>query len=214
MSNLRQIGLSADLYAQNNDGFVPRGTGTVEDTDLYTWFQLFMPFINNAPADNDFRKVKFFRCPSYPVKEQVLCYVINNWRFANISDLEGEQGDEGKLKLSAYKRLASTIYLADNENGIWRPTITMTYGEGMFRGDVYRKEHLPITDESILQARASEWEQHKDSGPRVAHKRHRKGCNLLFADWHVGYADAVNLAAEKTPGVLNVEAINLWKFKK
>jgi len=214
MSNLRQVGLSADLYTQNNDGFVPRHTDKV-NAGAYEWFQLFMPFISNAPTDGDYSKVKYFRCPNYPKKEQIVCYSINNWHFTGISDTTGEQGNEGKLKLSAYKRLASTIYLADNEDGIWRPIITMEpsqQGEWV-RGDVYSQEHLPITDESILRARAPEWDKKRDSGPRVAHKRHRQGCNLLFADWHVGYMAAVDLAAKKG-GVTNIEAINLWRFKK
>ena len=218
MSNLRQIGLAANFYAEAYNQFIPRGTGGQQDPTV--WYQLFMPFLsvkppkipNSNPPKDDYRGVKIYRCPSYPDKEQTVCYVVNDWEFLNTSDYRGDT-TEGPAKLTAYKRLSSTIYLCDNENGFWRPIVKEEHDEGWYTSDVWRQKHLPLSDHEI-QIHQSEWVGYEWNGPRVAHKRHRQGCNLLFADWHVGYADAKDIAAEIRPGALNKDAINLWRFKK
>ena len=215
MNNLRQIGLAADLYAQSYDNFIPRGTGSQQDKTV--WYQLFMPYLNEKPQKNaagkdDYRTVKMYRCPSYPDKEQTVCYVVNGWEFANLNDYKGDQTEE-PAKLTAYKRLSSTIYLCDNENGFWRFIVKVEGDKGWCTSDVWQQKHLPLSDREI-QIHQKEWVGYEWNGPRVAHKRHRQGCNLLFADWHVGYADAKDMAAEKSPGVINKDAINMWRFKK
>ena len=43
-----------------------------------------------------FGDMNIYRCPSYPDKEQTLCYVINNWEFKNNDDLIGKPADEDK----------------------------------------------------------------------------------------------------------------------
>ena len=231
MSNLRQIGLSATVYAQNNDGFIPRGTpsgkGFTGSKYTYDWWQLFMPFTSRKSADGDFSGDKFFRCPSHPVKREALCYVVNNWGLSPVTgvidNLNGDlnkESENAKLRLDSYKRLSSTIYLADSEDGSWRPIITLTSEDQKgvsFRRDVHRLIHLPVTDEDVIVEMTPQWEQDRAASPRVARKRHRKGSNLLFADWHVTYMPAADLAGRKGGGVsgeINAEAIELWRFKK
>jgi len=211
-NNLRQIGMAANFYAEAYNQFIPRGTEN--PTNPTTWFQLLMPFLNEHPPDNDYRSVKMYRCPSYPVKEQALCYVINGWDITKpIGEMPGEDQVTEPTSLAPYKRLATTVYLCDFENGPWIPICTKAHDEGWSRSDVWRLEHLPISNKSTIQTNTLNWVQTKNTGPRVAHKRHGQGCNLLFADWHVGYEDAVNMAAEKG-GVRNEDAIDLWRFKK
>jgi len=87
-SNLRQIGLAANLYAEEYDLYVPRGLGSVTGK---SWFQLFMPFLAQKPVGNDYRTVDIYRCPSYPDKEQTICYVVNGWDFEDKNDMTGSE---------------------------------------------------------------------------------------------------------------------------
>lgn len=210
MNNLRQIGLATEFYAQTYDQFVPRGTGNIGSPT--TWFQLFMPFLNEKPEGDDYRNVKMYRCPSYPDKEQTICYVVNAWEFDDKLDTKGQQ-IEDPTKLTAYKHLSSTIYLCDNEDGFWRPIVTEAHQNGWQSSDVWQKKHLPLSDSDIRDGE-SEWLSKPWDGPRVAHKRHRKGCNCLYADWHVGYVDAEDMAARTKTDEINRAAIDMWRFKK
>ena len=87
-SNLRQIGLAANLYAEEYEQYVPRGLagGTGK-----AWFQLFMSFLAQKPIGNDYRTVDIYRCPSYPDKEQTVCYVVNGWDFEDKNDMFGRE---------------------------------------------------------------------------------------------------------------------------
>ncbi len=60
-SNLRQIGMGANLYAEEYDLFLPRGSSGTR-----AWYRFFMPFLSQKPIDNDYRTVDIYRCPSYP----------------------------------------------------------------------------------------------------------------------------------------------------
>src|SRR6185295_5240595 len=93
---------------------------------------------------NDFAKVKIYTCPAYPDKRQLICYVVNAWTFNSPLDPVGSQLT-GLSKLSRFQRPAETIYLADNENGSWRPIITSlgTIGGSDLRNDVWRSDHQP-----------------------------------------------------------------------
>lgn len=109
-NNLKQIGMAANLYALDQDLYIPRSAewqGTTKP-----WFKLFMPHLSQKPIDDDYRNVKIFRCPSYPDKEQTVCYVINGWTREGVP--------RGRSKLTECRRQASIIYLADNEDGWWR----------------------------------------------------------------------------------------------
>ena len=108
-SNLRQIGMGANFYAEEYDLFIPRGAA-----GTWAWYQFFMPFLAQKPIDDDYRNVDIFRCPSYPEKEQTVCYVVNGWEFENRDDMVGRE-ILIPSKLTGSTRPADTIYLADNE---------------------------------------------------------------------------------------------------
>ena len=76
-NNLRQIGLAANFYADHYGLYIPRSAEW--GGNIKPWFQLFMPFLAQKPIDDDYRNVEIFRCPSYPDKEQTVCYVVNGW---------------------------------------------------------------------------------------------------------------------------------------
>ena len=186
-SNLRQIGIGANLYAEEHEQFIPRGLagGTGK-----AWFQLFMPFLAQKPIGNDYRTVDIYRCPAYPDKEQTVCYVVNGWDFRNRNDMEGVEILKPS-KLSESTQRAFTIYLADNENGSWRHIIRKADDEGNNRCDVWTPGHLPSSDS-----------QDVTRGRRVARARHRKGANCLFLDWHVDWVAAEDMT------------IDMWRFEK
>jgi len=186
-SNMRQIGLGASLYAEASDLYIPRGKGGGTGE---AWYQLFMPFLAQRPIDNDYRTVKIYRCPSYPDKQQTVCYVVNGWIFQDKSDMVGREIQE-PTKLTACRRPSFTIYLADNESGPWRPIIRRANDDGWNLCDVWNPGHLPDSDS-----------QDRYRGRRVARARHRNGSNCLYLDWHVEWVAAEDMT------------IDMWRFEK
>ncbi len=175
-SNMRQIGLAAIFYAEDHETYIPRGgsNANIATGDYGTWFQLFLPYLDDEGNTGDYRDVKIYRCKSYPNKKQTVCYVVNSWTFYT-GGPDGEEINE-PTKLKTFRRPQYTVYLADNEDGDWRPIIEDENGPGLSWLDVFKPVHLPSSD--------VEGEQH---ARRVAKERHKKGSNYLFLDWHVEY---------------------------
>lgn len=182
--NLRQVGMAANLYAQDNDQYIPRGLNYAEST---VWFTRFLPYLSQNTAGNDYRNVKIYRCPSYPDKDQTICYVINGWKFSGKGDKVGEQEGEPTRILSARHR-ADTIYIADDERGS-RGIIETADDPDLPLYDVWAPEHLPYDSQGNL-----------NGGRRVAAERHNKGCNLLYLDWHVDWISSLDID------------VDMWRF--
>ena len=85
-NNLKQIGLGANLYADDWDLLLPRGASSDK-----AWYTLFMKYLGQSAVGNDYRTVKIYRCPSYPDKEQTVCYVVNGWEFSSRTDTNGSE---------------------------------------------------------------------------------------------------------------------------
>ena len=168
-SNIRQIGLATILYAEANDTYIPRGGA------FGTWFKCFLPYLGQKQTKTDYRDVKIYRCPSFPDKQQTVCYVVSSWIFDDKDDPTGHE-ITSPTKLRTFKHPRTTVYLADNEEGSWRPIIKQDGDPDIMRLDVWNPGHLPdSTTENIT------------FGRRVAKERHKKGSNYLFLDWHVEY---------------------------
>ena len=166
LSNLHQMGIGTLLYADDNQGFVPRGNNPI-------WWQVFSPQLGGQQT-NDFAKVKVYTCPSYPDKRQLICYVVNAWKFSSPSDKVGTERI-GLSRMILIQKPAETIYLADNENGSWRPIITGQGNTGSTElNDIWSPTHLPYGSSGKVLSRER----------RVAAARHGVGCNLLFYDSH------------------------------
>ena len=184
LSNLKQIGLAAALYAGDYDWFIPRGsTGNNP-----IWFMQFLPYVGQRHNQGDYKSVKIYRCKSFPTTGyglydvpnslQTVCYVINDWTFSSRTDNSGTSIGR-PTKLSVFKRPAQTIYMADNEDGDWRPIIESENSPEIIRCVIFIRTHLPDSDS-----------HHINDGRRVARKRHSEGCNVLFLDWHSEYVKA------------------------
>ena len=187
-SNMRQIGLGANLYAEAWDSYIPRGKGGGTGE---AWYQLFMPYLAQTPIGKDYRSVKIYRCPSYPDKAQTVCYVVNGWTFRDKSDIEGREIQE-PTQLAACRHLVFTIYLADNESGSWRPIIRKANDDGWNLCDVWNPGHLPSSDS-----------HDRYRGRRIARDRHKNnGANCLYLDWHVEWVAAEDMT------------IDMWRFEK
>ena len=165
-SNLRQIGLAAILYMEDFDSYLPRGG------DLGTWFQCFLPYIGHEKNLKDYREVDMYICPSFPDKEQTICYVISSWTFRDGDDNVGYEIWE-PTKISTFRRPSTTIYMADNEDGYWRPIIQDKNDPDLYLCDVWHPTHISSSDsEDFIYGR------------RVARSRHRDGCNVVYLGWH------------------------------
>lgn len=195
LSNLKQIGLAAELYAEDFDRFVPRGASS----SAPIWFVQFLPYLGHQTNTGDYRTVKIYRCKSFPRtgfglnnipnSKQTVCYVINDWTFSSKNDQNGSSIGKA-TKLSVFKRRAYTIYMADNEDGYWRPIIEDQYSREIRRCDIFDTGHLPNSNSTNI-----------TRGRRIARERHRKGCNVLFLDWHSEW-----VAADEMP-------VDMWRDK-
>jgi prepilin-type N-terminal cleavage/methylation domain-containing protein/prepilin-type processing-associated H-X9-DG protein len=167
-SNLKQVGLAFNMYTEENEGKFPRNGGI--------WIVKFLPYIGGqGEEDEDYREMGVYNCPSYPNKEQTLDYVINSWK-------DGETELIGYSPVSDFRRPASKIFLADNEDGPSRPIITVDNdlsGRGNF--DVWLPRHLPTG---------------ADGQRRVAKARHRDGCNVAYMDGGSGWVQAEKMIPE------------------
>ncbi len=158
-SNLKQIGLAFNMYTEENEGKFPRNGGI--------WIVKFLPYIGGqGDQDKDYREMGVYNCPSYPNKEQTLDYVINSWK-------DGETELIGYSPVSDFRRPATKIFLADNEDGPSRPIIEKDGGlSGRGNFDVWRPRHLPTG---------------ADGQRRVAKARHRDGANVAYMDGGSGW---------------------------
>jgi len=199
-SNLRQIGVAAQMYADAWNNKVPRGACAAHPKP---WFVVYLPYLSYQQDMKDYRSVGIYRCPSYPDKEQTVCYIINTWKFADRDDYEGkEYGLEGEeyIRLTQYRHLDWTIYLADNEDGWWRDIIRKPFDPGCTYVDLFDPTHLPSSD---VEAKGG-------TGRRIARKRHRKGYNVLFFDWHTGFFKTDGL--DWRGGLTEHEEVDLWRL--
>ena len=180
INNLRQIGLAMFMYADEHEDTIPRG-------DAERWFFVFMPYVPEGGTVNDFRNIKIFKCPSYPLtkrlEHQVVSYVVNAWGFDSPDDLTGFQ-QVGASKITAFQEPSNSAYLLDSEDGPWRPVID-GFGDpttDTWVNDVWRPDHLPFNRFWSLNAQR-----------RVSVDRHSKGSNILYLDGHASYLDAKDI---------------------
>lgn len=174
INNLKQVGLAMVMYADEFDGYIPRGNG-------YPWFLVYMPYMPEGGTDKDYRQVRIYRCAGYPAdrskRKQIITYVINAWKFSSPNDKVGSE-QVGPSKLTAFERPSETIHLTDNENGSWRPIVTGYQDAITDLNDVWSTTHLPYSESPVKRLNPER---------RVAANRHNEGVNSVYLDGHAGF---------------------------
>ena len=192
-SNLKQLGIALQMYAEASNDLFPRAMNDVK------WPLVFMPYLGeDLKQIQDYRRVKVYQCPSFPTtgvgannvpnREQTIDYVVNAWDMEKPGLTSSQQGQERiePTRLSSVKQPAQRIYMADHEAGNWRPVIRDRYELDLMSKfeilDIWSVTHLPLSD-----VETNSTNLHR----RVARDRHRRsGCNNLFFDGHAAYLKA------------------------
>lgn len=189
LSNMKQIGLAARLYAEDYNGKVwlaedypPGETGNFER--MLVWQALYQKYVGGRDSDEvgHWAEVATYNCPSFPNKDQIVDYIVNAF------DLLGQKDNNehhGPINSTSIKRPGTIIYIADYENdfqgssgGIQEITIddienTTQLGQKLRWMDVYRLSNLPYMNGEA------------NNGRRVALDRHgRRFSNCLYFDGH------------------------------
>jgi len=173
LNNLRQIGVGMLLYAEDNEGLIPRANAP-------HWYEALATQLLGRSSTN-FTQTQIYVCPSYPNKQQLVCYVVNGWTFTNPAVLYGEEQTRA-TKIRGFQRPTDTIYLADDEAGSWRPLITAAGIIGAeYVQDVWNPDHLPWSQILVGELNPQR---------RVAAARHGRGSNLLFFDGHTAWRNS------------------------
>ena len=180
LNNLRQIGMAAQLYAQDNKYKVPRRGSS--------WPFLFLKYIDRDKQatwanPEGFGVVKVYRCQSFTRRNQLICYVINNLKVGSLSSAPQEAGAFSSI--DSFPRKAQTIYLADydcdfrGENGAAKVIETEEQLKQCNWLDAREEGHLPS---GALGTR------------RMAPDRHKPlGINCLYVDGHASKARALDI---------------------
>ena len=187
LNDLKQVGLAMLMFADENEDMVPRGTAG----NSRRWWLEFMPFVPEGGTERDYRNIRIFMCPSYPIpkntpnKKQVVTYVVNAWDFTSTRDKNGYE-QLGLSKITDFTQPSNSAYLLDNEDGIDNPGINRPIVTGFQDmrtdlNDVWQPTHLPYGANG----------KRLSSDRRIAAKRHSgKGSNILFLDGHSGFRDS------------------------
>ena len=196
VSNLHQIGIAMHLYADDNEGMVPRGGGAADPT----WFELFTTQLGGKET-NQVTNMKIYICPSYPDKNQIICYVNNAWEFKDAADMIGtgtEYPFKKPCRLTGITKPSETIFLADNDYSVTggttnRPVITSTTprNSGVWDlNDVWGgpagavPNQLPYEQDTTTGMPKLPLKKTADTTRRVAFERHGKDDCLLWFDGH------------------------------
>lgn len=182
-NNLRQMGIAMNMYADDNNGLIPRGNDPF-------WWQVFIPNLGGKSATIDqYGRIRVYVCPSYPDRRQKMCFVVNAWQFSGPNDVVGSE-ILGLQKINRIEKPTETIYLADNENGPWRPIFTgVTFLGDNSLNDIWSVNHLPYPTQAATARLNPE--------RRIAAARHSKGMNVLYFDGHSGWRNARRMTLDE-----------------
>jgi len=156
-SNLKQIGLALQMYAQDYDEVLPR-LYTVTPGVSSGYFhvpELLHPYINNA---------QIWMCPSEGSNYQSFDYGIKNTYAYNQSRFEGRYDFDAGLSLAQIEDVSGTIAFIDDTNlyaGPYSPEVPADYNPDAA---------VPNTSSS--------------AGTRAS-ARHNEMYNIAYADGHV-----------------------------
>lgn len=163
-SNLRQLGVAVQLYANQNQGWIPRDC-TLGRADRQPW-PLQLGRLLDGGRDLTVDRLAQFRplqCPSHPRAGTIpACYLVNAFAF----ETEPNWAPDGPVKIGSVSRPSEIVWMAEAANEFF-PDEGMIDELRFF--DVYDPLHLPRQDRQ-----------------RLSDDRHRGGvANVLHLDGHV-----------------------------
>ncbi|MDX1951160.1 MAG: type II secretion system protein [Verrucomicrobiota bacterium] len=162
LNNLRQMGLSMILYAQDNNGFFPSRTDSKRwPTQLKPFYQNF--FILQCPADKPPRPTRVDYSKVQP-DDAPRSYIINGW-----NDYFQEQ-----LKTTDMGRLMGK---AVRESDLKKPTETIVMGEKITGSDHYYMDFFESNDVDQI-----ERGRHSNFSKKATRVTKAGGSNYAFAD--------------------------------
>lgn len=191
LSNLKQMGTAATLYANANDGFVPReGVDDATKRERPPWAVALRPYIDSGTSSesdvNDlFSSAPYFRDPSRKKDRHVLHYVVNAIPFKEpgVPDPTAAlnwRKRRGPTKLDRIINASGVVYMTDYFDD----------PDGKRADEIYSG---PLSDMSVAQWYDLWLGSHVTGGPasrRMEPKRHGTGCNMLFFDTHASSVSA------------------------
>ena len=182
LNNMKQMGLAMLVYADQYRGCVPRANVVASDP---LWWAVLTPVLG-VQNGNNYQQTGIYSCPSFPDPNQMLCYVVNGWTFASATDKVGSQLGGWNNPITKVKQPIDTIYVAEDENGSWRPVVNniVTYSGNVADNDVWEVKHLPYINGALNTSTTPPDDR------RVATARHGLGGNLLYFDSHVQWKKA------------------------
>jgi prepilin-type N-terminal cleavage/methylation domain-containing protein/prepilin-type processing-associated H-X9-DG protein len=175
-SNMKQLGMFAHMYANDNRNFIPRDyhrtqKGHVFFAEAFGKYALedFQRPDVTLPGDQrdklmqtEFRRIGVYQCPSFPRSEEVLCYIANAFQIS--TRVIGTGDAEPAINLSQVKTPAELVYLTEahaNQPGSTTPNYEQY--------DVWQPDQLSA-----------------NGGKRmIDDDRHKMKANILYLDGHV-----------------------------
>jgi len=200
-SNLRQIGTVAQMYANENRGFIPRDynqdgsnhdpAGQFTRDGQYLWAECFGKYFLNdfewiaddTTATRDkrlkpqFARIEVYQCPVFPVDEQQLDYVANGFQLS--SKYFKTNQAQPTINITQIKRGSEIVYLTEAvgdsrlQAGGPNDSPAPNYGAHDFW-----KDNMVITDPPVPGNPNRRIMDYDDT-------RHKKQINLLYIDGHV-----------------------------
>ncbi len=188
LSNQRQLGTAMNLYANANEGFVPREGVDNPTRERPPWAVALRPYIDGSISPDEdpndlFSGAPYYRDPSRKPDRHVIHYLTNAIPFHKVGETRVPDPSaginwkkrRGPVRLDRIVNPSGAIYLTDYFDD----------PDGTRANEIYAGSSH--TDMSISQWYDLWLASHVTGGPlqrRMEPKRHGTGCNALFFDGH------------------------------
>lgn len=203
LSNQRQLGTAMNLYANENNGFVPREGVDDAKRERPPWAVALRPYIDgrinpDEDPNDQFSGAPYYRDPSRRADRHVIHYLTNAIPFHKSGP---DRTTDPTAAINWKKRRGPTkIERVVNPSGVVYLTDYYDDPNGSTASTIYTS--TTMTDMEIAQWYDLWLAAHVNGGPtmrRMEPRRHGTGCNALFFDGHASTITATS-----------VKELNLW----